>query len=57
MIIGSTLIKSTLLSGIITVFEVASVKHVSTTEIGILFGTIGKQYICYLTGIAMGHHL
>lgn len=40
MIIGSTLIKSTLLSEIITVFEVASVKLVGTTKTGIWFGTI-----------------
>lgn len=51
MIIGSTLIKSTLLSGIITVFEVASVKLVGMTKIGILFGIIGKQYIRYHTGM------
>lgn len=49
MIIGSTLIKSTLLSGIITVFEVASVKLVGMAKIGILYGRIGKQHMLYGT--------
>lgn len=49
MIIGSTLIKSTLLIGIITVFEVASVKLVGMAKNGILYGRIGKQHMLYGT--------